>query len=273
MRSNGVPQDLFDVIEIEVNSRCNRRCGYCPVSIEPNPPVPVRMSDEVFSRIEADLQRLAFAGRISYHFYNEPLLRRDLERLVAALRSSAPRAFQVLYTNGDKLTGERHRRLLTAGIDAFIVTAHDDQAIPDRPLQWVQPGSSLDITNRAGRIVHLPLATPSIRRAPCFAPTDMVVVTVTGDVVLCYEDSERTEVMGNVLESHLDEIWSSPHFTNLRTALREGRRADASDLCTQCTNLAHVEPGSALIDEPFHGTRQPRSPPNWRCGECRRTAT
>ena len=128
-----------------------------------------------------------------------------------------------------------------------------------RPLQWVQPGSSLDITNRAGRIVHLPLATPSIRRAPCFAPTDMVVVTVTGDVVLCYEDSERTEVMGNVLESHLDEIWSSPHFTNLRTALREGRRADASDLCTQCTNLAHVEPGSALIDEPFHGTRQPPS--------------
>ncbi|MGH3301548.1 MAG: radical SAM/SPASM domain-containing protein [Streptosporangiaceae bacterium] len=246
----------FDVIEIEINSRCNRRCGYCPVSLEPRPAVPAQMPDEVFRRIAADLAAMSFTGRISYHFYNEPLLRRDLERLVAELRHAAPGALQVLYTNGDRLTDERHRGLVRAGVDAFIVTAHDDQAVPDRPLQWVQTGSTLKLTNRAGRLVHLPTPTALISRTPCFAPTDMLIVTVTGDVVLCYEDSERSEVMGNVLELGLMTIWTSPRFVAMRQALQQGRRRDASALCARCTNVAHTFAGSAVVDEPFSATGQ-----------------
>jgi len=35
MTVTGPSKPLFDVVEIEVNSRCNRSCHYCPVSVLP----------------------------------------------------------------------------------------------------------------------------------------------------------------------------------------------------------------------------------------------
>src|SRR5262249_59115890 len=78
----------FQFVEAEVNSRCNRKCQYCPNSILPEPDVPKLMSDAVFERLLAELQRIDYAGRLSYHLFGEPLLRRALERL--AQRATPP---------------------------------------------------------------------------------------------------------------------------------------------------------------------------------------
>src|SRR6266550_3893060 len=109
MPTRGVPNDVVEseaemtpglsVVELEVCSRCNRACPYCPVSTHPMPPVPARMSDGVFGRAVDELARVGFAGRISYHLYNEPLLRTDLARLVAIVADRLPDALQVLNTN------------------------------------------------------------------------------------------------------------------------------------------------------------------------------
>src|SRR5262249_25939782 len=96
----------FHFVEVEVNSRCNRSCQYCPVSILPEPDVPKLMSDAVFERLLPELERIDYAGRPSYRLFGEPLLRRDLERLVKSATAAVPKAKQILYTNGDFLTDD-----------------------------------------------------------------------------------------------------------------------------------------------------------------------
>lgn len=240
-------------VEIEINSRCNRRCSYCPVSISPNPDVPKLMPDSIVDRIIDELKAIAYAGRVSYHFYNEPLLRKDLESIVARFRVGVPRAHQVLYTNGDHLTDTRYNALRDAGIDFFVITAHDGKPHPPREHQVVQFTEDLELTNRGGAMKHIQMGGSSPRGKRCFAPSEMLIVTVTGDVVLCYEDAFRKHVMGSIVGQSLPDIWLGEPFKRLRNQLATGDRS-ITDICRKCTNVAHTEPGSSARSEPFWKT-------------------
>ncbi|HSQ62968.1 MAG TPA: SPASM domain-containing protein [Polyangiaceae bacterium] len=232
----------FSVVEVEVNSRCNRACSYCPVSVLPIPDVPRYMSDEVFERIVSELERQDYSGKFSFHFYNEPLIRKDLERLVEKVARRLPRAYRLLYTNGDLLTDERHASLLAAGLDHILVTSHSGELVKDREKQTVQYPDDLVLTSRAGLVqVGLNRELPMAR--PCWAPSDMLIVTVTGDVVLCCEDATRAMKMGNVMEKSLAELWFSPDFVRLRTLLQQGKRGEAGRACARCDNMEFHSPG------------------------------
>lgn len=242
---------MLNTVEVEVNSRCNRRCDYCPVSILPLPSVPIYMSDQVFERLLNELKQINFTGRISYHFYNEPLLRRDLERLIERASARLPDVHQVLFTNGDLLTDERYASLRQAGAKYIVITSHDNTPHPERPFQIVQFSGNLELTNRGGIMTHLPKVTAEILRKPCYAPSEMLIVTVTGDIVLCYEDAKRQHVMGNILENSLEEIWFSEKFVRVRDSLSQGQRTEASSMCQECTNQAHIIAVMSSHSEPF----------------------
>lgn len=238
----------LSVVELEVGSRCNRACSYCPVSLQPMPPVPARMSDEVFLTTIDQLAAISFAGRISYHLYNEPLLRRDLPRLVSIVDTRLPWALQILNTNGDLLDDARYAALCEAGIDIFFITRHSPGEYPQRPRQVVQTSWDLILTNRGGTLTHLPMPSMRTNRTPCFAPSEMLIVTVTGDVLLCYEDAERSHVMGNVLRTPLPEIWNSDRFRAMRRRLEQGDRS-VDGMCMRCSNVSHAGPGRSAIED------------------------
>jgi cyclic pyranopterin phosphate synthase len=239
----------LEVVEIEVGSRCNRRCSYCPVSLDPRPPVPVKMADEVFLATIGQLADIGFTGRISYHLYNEPLLRKDLARLVGIVAESLPDALQILNTNGDLLDDERYAQLRQAGIDIFYVTRHEPGPFPERPFQVVQRWTDLTLTNRGGTLVELPPPTAAARRTPCFAPSEMAIVSVTGDVLLCYEDAGREHVMGNVMETSLRSIWTSERFARYRQRLARGDRS-LDPMCSACSNVSHRTQGLSALEDP-----------------------
>lgn len=230
-----VGEKWFTMVEIEVNSRCNRRCGYCPNSKLSPPKVPEYMSDKTLERLIDELSRVSFNGRLSWHFYNEPLLHPNLTDIVKTVTVRLPAARQVLYTNGDFLSDAQYESLIEAGIARIIVTSHGRQTRPPRPNQTVLSPDDLVITNRGGTIGSLvqPLDTP------CFAPSTMLIVTVTGDVLLCYEDARRSQVMGNILHGGLEDIWFSPAFWNMRRQLAFGDRR-VTAICRICNNGAHT---------------------------------
>lgn len=200
------------------------------------------MPDAVFRQLVAALRQLRYAGRISYHFYSEPLLRPDLERLVGIVTLELPRCFQLLFSNGDLLTDQRYEALRRAGIDHFVVTRHDGSSFPGRPSQTVLVPDDLILTNRGGLLTEVAQLPTALQR-PCYAPTDMLVVAANGDVLLCCDDSERTQVMGNVMVDELPAIWTSPRFRRARALLQEGRRAEASPICASCSNTEYFGPG------------------------------
>lgn len=225
--------------EIEVNSKCNRKCDYCPVSVLPSPKVPLYMDDVVFNRIIEELVRIKYSGVFSYHFYNEPLLRNDLEEMVILASSKLLNTFQVIYTNGDALSDERYKNLIRAGIDYFIVTRHSQTAIVEREKQIVQYPNDLIIVNRGGLLSKLekPL------NIPCYSPSERLVITVTGDILLCCNDAGRTQVMGNIVEQSLEEIWLTENFIRMRELLKKGNRAEASPICRYCDDKEYFSPG------------------------------
>lgn len=103
------------LVHFEVTMRCNARCGFCDYWKTP----PDAREDET--------ERCAEAAR----FFNpmlvtftggEPLLRRDLEGLVAAVRDAIRLKYITLITHGGMLTPERGRSLWDAGVSQFNIS-------------------------------------------------------------------------------------------------------------------------------------------------------
>lgn len=221
----------FRAIEIEINHACNRRCSYCPNSIATRKNTGV-IDPLLYTKLMQELKTLSFEGRVSYHFYNEPLLHPDFEGIVRQTREALPKAAIVLYTNGVLLSKERLEKLLALGVDEFLVTRHEE----DQDYAFEQTYRSLlphirkhvtykdyrelNLTNRGGMLNF----GKGLSLAPCYIPSMIATVTVSGNVLPCFEDYEETLVMGNLGEQSLMEIWNSEKFSQFRKNLRLGQR-------------------------------------------------
>lgn len=230
------------VVEIEINVRCNRKCVYCPNGTLDSPSSSDLMDVGLYRRIIAQLNEIGFSGRLSFNFYSEPLLRKDFETLVAIARVALPFARLLLYTNGDLLTDIRYANLLEAGIDFFVVTRHGREPMKSRPHQWVRFPEDLDISGRGGAVASAP---EPLRRA-CHAPSEMLIVRVNGDVVLCHEDAHREVVFGNLSHSTIQEVWCGDDIERFRYHLTQGERREAGELCARCNHRAYPAPNMTV---------------------------
>lgn len=232
----------FSVVEIEVSRRCNRRCDYCPQAFDWYRGPERRMDRPLFDSIIDQVAATDFSGRLGFHLYNEPLLRKDLSVLVAHARARLPNAYLVLYTNGDLLDDDRYAELLDAGIDHFLVTRHDGGAFPTRLFQTVQRPGDFMLSGRGGAIDRM----NEPWRLACHAPSEMLMIRYTGEVVLCHEDAQSRHVMGDLRRDALADVWFSHRFEAARRLLEAGDREAASGICGACDNRLHPLPDTAI---------------------------
>src|ERR687894_1070225 len=103
------------LVHFEVTLRCNARCGFCDY-----------WKTDASARA-TELKSFAEAAR----FFNpmlvtftggEPLLRRDLEALVAAVAGAIRLKYVTLITHGGMLSAQRARALWDAGINQFNIS-------------------------------------------------------------------------------------------------------------------------------------------------------
>jgi len=242
--------ELFSAVEIEINHNCNRRCSYCPNSILKRKNTG-EIDPGIFAKLLAELSLLNFSGRISYDFYNEPMLHSDFAGIVRQTRYALPRASLELYTNGTLLTLPRFNALLEAGISEFIVTQHEadiDHSF-SRVFAALDPGQrgrvkyrgyqELTLTNRGGTLRHL--GAEGLPLAPCHIPRSIVTVTVSGNVLPCFEDFHENLVMGNLADQTLIEIWMSAAYVRFRSDLALGLR-HLHDPCKACNRREALFP-------------------------------
>jgi radical SAM protein with 4Fe4S-binding SPASM domain len=237
-------------IEIEINHHCNLACTYCPNSTTERKSKG-EMSIDQFRTILNQLSDINYEGRITYHFYNEPMLHPELENFVKLSKEILPKTLSELFTNGMFLDEERYYALRAAGIDHFKVTKHkdtkkiafdktyanlsDDEKIRVR----YRDHSQLIFTNRGGLVeAGADLTEPSKRL--CFIPSCSLVVTVKGNIVSCYEDYNETHVMGNIFKEHIKDIWQKPEYIEFRNDLKKGYRYKY-DVCKTCNNRQVIQ--------------------------------
>jgi MoaA/NifB/PqqE/SkfB family radical SAM enzyme len=103
------------LVHFEVTLRCNARCGFCDYwKTDPS-----AKSDEL--RSFADAARY-FNPMLVTFTGGEPLLRRDLEEIVAAVARAVRLKYITLITHGGMLTPERALSLWQAGVSQFNVS-------------------------------------------------------------------------------------------------------------------------------------------------------
>lgn len=220
--------DMFWAVEIQTTTECNRKCSYCPMS---KYDVPHGVMPEIlYKKIIDDLSSWNFAGRISPHFYGEPLLDKRLPGLIQYTRMRLPVAHICILTNGDYLDELVFWRYLEAGVDSFLITLHS-RALNEglqkllnsgndkvkRHLQTRYPEDIL-LTNRAG-LVSLPNSRP-LRR--CYSPQNKLTINHKGEVVLCCNDFFGKFVMGNLSEGSIKDIWNREKYKNVRRDTKAG---------------------------------------------------
>jgi radical SAM protein with 4Fe4S-binding SPASM domain len=234
----------FKAIEFEINHDCNRACAYCPNSIAERKSKG-RMPEGLFVKVLSELKELSYQGRVSFHFYNEPLLSPDLDHFTTLTKSYLPRSRIEIFTNGTLLTEERFRTLVDLGVDKFTVTKHHGEA--ELPLDSFyenlsealkahvkrQTFKELVYTSRGGLMkVGYTKKIPPLD-LPCFIPSSVLVVTKDGNILPCFEDYFEKNRMGNVTENSLVEIWNSEPYRDFRERLKKRKRQEFP-VCDKC---------------------------------------
>ncbi len=230
-------RDIFTAIDFEINSQCNLKCSYCPTSFDGGRGVNY-MPEEVFRKAVDDLSAIKYSGRLSPHFFGEPLMDKRLPELMAYAHAKLPHAQIVIHTNGILLNYEMYKKLVDSGVSGFLVTQHTKNfpksftsIIKNNPetqnVIKVRNLEGLALFNRAGT-VKPPIAR---KMKSCHYVSDEISITYTGEVV-CTNDFHVKHSFGNVLNNNLLDIWGSEWFKQIRKEVRKGKFT--LDMCRKC---------------------------------------
>jgi radical SAM protein with 4Fe4S-binding SPASM domain len=227
---------LFKSIEIEISTRCNLRCPFCPVSKVERKPAELPLA--IIEKIVNELSEIGYDGVFSPHFYNEPLLDARLDAILEMVKRVLPRVTTLLFTNFTLMTPERYRELLPH-VDEFVVSVDEpviqksvDRVMPllseeERSKTRVRYLSEGAMSNRLGLVQKKELVC---RRKTCRLGCDYFVVDAYGGVHLCCNDFEGRAVFGNVHNEGVMEIWNKKEFRNARKKALKARH----HLCRNC---------------------------------------
>lgn len=230
---------LFTSINLETYGHCNRKCDFCFHSNSfPNRDAGI-MDEDIYYKIIDELSQLNFAGRISPHFYGEPLLDKRIIKFISYIRKKCPYAYIRFSSNGDMLTEELLIKLIKNGLDKILITNYDDFEKNDL-LKLSQKYSDyikyrnykdINIVNRAGRLFNI--KNKNINK-PCLRPSNQLVINWKGNVLLCCNDYYEEYIFGNIKNESIVKIWDSNQFKKYREILRKKAGRNKIDICKNC---------------------------------------
>ena len=267
---------LFERLQIESQSNCNRSCWFCPRIYDRSGTYLDRTGRAVLSRMPTEkildlldqAQALGFGGRVGFHHYSEPLLD---ERNVTLAREARTRGMTpYLHTNGDVLKRDAELcREVVAVYEPIVVGLYDyatDDELEEAKRYWRQrlAGATIEFSpigpggRRSAHSIGVPralvptdarMAVPDLTfaNAPCHRPLVRMIVRHDGAMAGCCEDTNDAFELGNVYEHSLAELWYSDRHVRMVEDLVAGRR-ERYELCRNCpmTPTGPAPPGAHI---------------------------
>jgi radical SAM protein with 4Fe4S-binding SPASM domain len=264
-QNSSKPIPLFERLEIESQSNCNRDCWFCSrthdrsgiYKDEHGQSVIKEMPTEKILDILNQAQVLGFTGEISFHFYSEPLL--DPRNLILAREAIKRGMLTRLNTNGDVL--ENNKQLwaeLRDIYDIIVVGIYDyssQEELEECKRIWRDrlPGDNIKfspIKNGGERSLYslgVPRAlspkddrfrgpTITFPNATCRRPLIRMLVRYDGEMMLCCDDLKGDFKLGNIYKQSLETLWYSDKHAKIIHDLIAGRREKYS-LCAICPQI------------------------------------
>ena len=236
-------QQLWQTIAIQTIDDCNGRCCFCPNSLLKR--TKARMSMDTFARIIGELEELDYRDAIVLDLQCDPFLDERMEEFTGMASSACPRASVFLSTNGLALTESRYHEVMQwPNVDLVVNDYTVDQRILEKVGNWhiapeerrrsrfVCKPQPVSITN----LGHMPSRFRLPLRQSCIIPFRELSIVASGQSVICCSDWQKEQVMGDVRESSLREIWCGEALQEVRAELMNNVRAG---LCGKCDEMGH----------------------------------
>jgi len=238
---------LFSMIEFNLSGLCTRQCVFCPRS-DPKafPNINEHISERLYEKVMADLQKANWNGVILYSAFSEPLLHRNIEELVGLSKKYLPLAHVEAVTNGDLATLEKISNLFAAGLTVLSISMYDGphQVKHFRELQkeaglrddqlmlrarWLPPEEHFGITlsNRAGALNLKEIGVTALKeplKKNCFYPFYQTLIDYDGSVLLCCHDWGKKLIVGNIKSQSIIDIWNNNVLKRVRMNLAQANR-------------------------------------------------
>ena len=253
---------LFERMQIESQSICNRSCWFCPRTYDRSGkyldqegnPVTNRMSTETILDLLDQAQALGFEGQVGFHHYSEPLIDPRNTALAQEARKRGMKPY--LHTNGDQLKREDSLcKVVTRVYDRIIIGLYEyktNKELKESKQYWHQKldGYHLEFSpiGLEGSVSAHSLGTPralvpsdqrmavpdfTFSNAPCHRPLIRLIIQHDGEMANCCEDTYGAFRLGNVYQHTLEELWFSDNHIQIIQGLLAGRREKFS-LCRIC---------------------------------------
>jgi len=296
--SRGDQVTLFNTLAIEISSKCNRTCAFCPNSYFNRPDV--YMPLDLIRKMLQELRDLRYKGRVEFYIYNEPTRDKRLPVILALTRLYLPSSCLMINTNGDyfKRAGDIWE-LFECGLNQMQINIYSHKERFDQAQSWVdqlgldqklslykkispkaracQVVAKYGITkntkdselqgvnhleNRSGNIPNFrpPLASPLVQS--CTKPFRLLNINYNGDGLLCCHDYYAKVTFGNVKTMSLVEIWNHPVLQTYRARLqRKDRHMLLCDVC-DFKGGSYLHMVDRLVNTEAHEKAHPAPPSN-----------
>jgi 2-deoxy-scyllo-inosamine dehydrogenase (SAM-dependent)/8-amino-3,8-dideoxy-alpha-D-manno-octulosonate transaminase len=253
---------LFERLQIESQSNCNRSCWFCPRTYDrtgkyldaEGRPVINQMPTEKIIELLDEAQAMGFQGRVAFYHYSEPLL--DSRNIMLAWEAKQRGMKPYLHTNGDVLRRDNMLCEAVKKVYGLIVVGLYDyktnEELEEAKRYWQDrlAGTKLEFSPvglssaSVAYSIGIPRAlVPSDPRTvapdlafgngPCHRPLIRMLIQYDGEVCNCCEDTSGAFNLGNLYQQSLEQLWFSERHIQVLQDLIAGRREKYS-LCRNC---------------------------------------
>jgi radical SAM protein with 4Fe4S-binding SPASM domain len=241
-------------IEISESGTCNRKCSFCPRS-DPNfLDKKEFISDELYLKLCNELSTLNYAGTIRFSGFVEPMLDKNIYKLINITKNKIPLSNIEMVTNGDVLNLNRLKKLFKSGLNKILISVYDSRNDADKfellcknanlkTTQYIirhrylpqESDFGITLSNRAGLMENAVFKIKSLKeplKKKCFIPSYTFFLDYQGDVLMCPHDWGKKMILGNLKEQKFLDIWFNKKSLKLRRLLNSSNRN--FEPCNKC---------------------------------------
>ncbi|MBL6857118.1 MAG: SPASM domain-containing protein [Pelagibacteraceae bacterium] len=242
----GIMLPLPTEIEISESGTCNRKCSFCPRSAPQFEDKKEFISNLLHEKLCSELKEFNYKGTIRYSGFVEPLLDKNIFKLINMTRKYLPHSNIEMVTNGDPLNLERLNKLFKNGLNRILISAYDGkieaQKLEDLCLeanlnaqQYIvrhryyskEKDFGITLSNRSGLMEEAEFKIESLKeplKKPCYIPAYTFFLDYQGDVLMCPHDWGKKLILGNLNQNKLLDIWFSKKSMSIRKMLNNSNR-------------------------------------------------
>jgi radical SAM protein with 4Fe4S-binding SPASM domain len=233
-------------IEISESGTCNRTCSFCPRSSPNFEDKKEFISNILHEKLCLELKELNYKGTIRYSGFVEPLLDKNIFKLLGMARNYLPNVNLEMVTNGDPLNLERLKNLFKSGLNKILISVYDgkedakkfeelcqkanlikDQFIVRHRYLSEDEDFGITLSNRSGLMENAEFKIKKLKeplKKPCYIPSYTFFLDYQGDVLMCPHDWGKKIILGNLNKENFLDIWFSEQSMKIRNMLNKSNR-------------------------------------------------